>query len=141
MRDEVETQACATHKWRDRFRKGWVERILFHRLGDHTLGGSGVPLERASKSVRSRHCEYVIGFVNDAFEVGLGYPDHWKFLCPRGVFLRFVLWYLWKWAWSDWFGLRRRLWYWLLSRRVKRYVFRGEGNPRLETTVFGPRRR
>jgi len=31
-------------------------------------------------------------------------------------FRKIALWYLWRWAWGEWFGLRRRLWYAALRR-------------------------
>lgn len=33
-------------------------------------------------------------------------------------FRKLALWYLWRWAWGEWFGLRRRLYYWHLHRMV-----------------------
>ena len=35
-------------------------------------------------------------------------------------FRKLALWYLWRWAWGEWFGLRRSLFYWDLHRRCKK---------------------
>jgi len=119
---EVSMEVSKQRKWQNKFRKGWFERMVFEMLGDHTCGGWGdVPLSWASMDVKSRDCEYVIAFKNDAFEIGLGYPDRWRIFMPRNVFLRFSLWYLWKWGWSEWFGIRRKLWYWLLAGHIRQH--------------------
>ena len=67
-------------------------------------------------------------FGNDASEVWIGsreidkqgMHERWQFHCSTRVFRRIAVWYLWRWAWGEWFGLRRKLFYWDLKRRVNR---------------------
>lgn len=67
-------------------------------------------------------------FNNDAFEIWLGtkYIEHervdeqWEFHDRTEVFRRIALWYLWRWAWGEWFGLRRWLYYKNLHRRCEK---------------------
>lgn len=72
-------------------------------------------------------------FLNDAFEIGIavkweenGHVDEgWKIIERTEDFRRIAAWYLWRWAWGEWFGLRRKLYYWNLHRSVKAW----EKNP------------
>lgn len=43
------------------------------------------------------------------------------FILAAEDFRKLALWYLGRWAWSEWFGLRRRLWY-LALHRIQRQV-------------------
>ena len=73
-------------------------------------------------------------FTNDAFEIWLGtkYIEHdqvdarWEFHDRTEVFRRIALWYLWRWSWGEWFGLRRWLYYKNLHRRCKKMRGRPE---------------
>lgn len=68
---------------------------------------------------------YDIRFNNDASEIWIGctFDDsgdfQWRFYSTATVFRQFALWYLWRWAVGEWFGLRRKLFYWDLSRSVR----------------------
>lgn len=65
-----------------------------------------------------------IEFNNDAFDVAIStqHTDEIKpqiALCMAAEdFRKLALWYLWRWAWGEWFGVRRRLFYWHLKRQV-----------------------
>jgi hypothetical protein len=71
--------------------------------------------------------EYGISFQNDAHDVGLWvrYDEenrqHWDAIMSTEHFRKMALWYLWRWAWGEVFGLRRWLYYKDLSRRMKPY--------------------
>jgi len=72
-----------------------------------------------------------IGFFDEAFLVRITVADrdlapHWFLELPAEGFRWLALWYLWRWAWGEWFGLRRRLYYWDLSRRSKALGFEKE---------------
>lgn len=80
--------------------------------------------------IRDGH-DYAFGynarFNNDAHEIWIGTReidrgqthDRWAFHCSTQAFRRIAIWYLWRWAWGEWFGLRRKLFYWDLHRRVQ----------------------
>ena len=98
------------------------ERWLFKKLSSDWCGNDAAPLTNASMTIKSKHgTEEVISFVDDAGEIGLGYPNKWHHIYHRDDFHKLVMWYLSKWALVDWFGLRRSIWFWLLSRRCAEY--------------------
>lgn len=74
--------------------------------------------------------EISAAFLNDAHEIGISekwtegdtISEGWKLMIPARCFRRIALWYLWRWAWGEWFGLRRKLFYWDLKRRVERQL-------------------
>lgn len=82
---------------------------------------------RPGRAYRYKHTVYG-RFLNDAFEFWIGetyeegnfVDDRWKWHCKTEVFRKLALWYLWRWAWGEWFGLRRKLFYWFLHRDVVR---------------------
>lgn len=103
------------------FREGWVDRVLFNWLSVQWGGSNDLPLGHDSVTIRGQHGqEHVFGFINDAFEVGVGNPDKWHVFLRREDFHKIVRWYVAKWIFVEWFGLRRWAWYKVLSRRVSR---------------------
>lgn len=70
---------------------------------------------------------YNVSFNNDAFEIWIGekWDDEesfrWAFHCRATVFRQMALWYLWRWAWGEWFGLRRWLFYKDLRFRLRNF--------------------
>lgn len=66
---------------------------------------------------------YTASTGNDGFEIWLsytwenGYQAHYRAEAARQL-AWFILWRWW--GLSTWFGLKRRIWYWSLSRLVKR---------------------
>ena len=64
---------------------------------------------------------YVVMTDNDGFELWIGADHKWYWHCRWPEAWRIAVFILWTWwARGTWFGLRRRLWYWALSRRVQR---------------------
>lgn len=61
---------------------------------------------------------HVISLLNDAHEVWFGFPDKWLFFVSRKDFHRIVRWYVKRYIFGEWLGMRRMLYYKLLSRRV-----------------------
>ena len=65
---------------------------------------------------------YSASFANDAadFWIACKWTDEetgtWHSVMAAEDFRQIALWYLWRWAWGEWFGLRRRLWYAALRR-------------------------
>lgn len=76
--------------------------------------------------------EYTARFLNDAHEVGIyvrytddaGDDGHWQGTYPTWLFRRVALWYLRRWAFGEWFGLRRWLYYRWLHRHVTKMMAR-----------------
>ena len=98
-----------------------VERWLYHALAEKWCGNDNVPLDHRTLYFGNHGCEYVASFLNDSFEIGLGYPDKWHCIIRREAFHKLIFWYLRLWAFSEWFGLRRWIWYKLLHRSVGRH--------------------
>lgn len=64
-------------------------------------------------------------FGNDAFDVMIyrkfrGEKSRWALFIAAEDFRKLALWYLWRWAWGEWFGLRRHLFYWNLNREIQK---------------------
>lgn len=99
-------------------------------LEDRALQGlGGAPnMHRYSPMFKSRQHgmstsveRFGIVFDNDAFDVFIfkDFDDgsESRFAISAEDFRKLALWYLWRWAWGEWFGLRRWLFYWDLARR------------------------
>lgn len=73
---------------------------------------------------------YSIWFNNDASDVMIAekFTDEdvskWAFSIAAEDFRRLALWYIRRWAWGEWFGLRRWLFYWFLDRDVAAMIRR-----------------
>lgn len=103
---------------------GKIVNILFNLVSDEYGGSRGsVPLNGKTITIEDKisGVENVFGFLNDSFEIWFGYPTSWQFHMRRKTFHKMVLWYLKKWAFSEWFGLRRKLFYFLLTMKIKKY--------------------
>lgn len=126
-------QQTSRRTWRNRLTeyrsrlRGW---LFEHR---HGVGLGGPPNNWANVDVViarpwGGHADNVSAeFHNDAGEIWTrqwwtGEPDS-NLIASYDVraFRRLALWYLWRWAFGEWFGLRRTLFYWDLSRRMKPY--------------------
>jgi hypothetical protein len=125
--------------WRGRWirlRRFSLENWLYHRLSDHSLGCGNdfVPLDHRTLYVdhNGQFLRYegvysdthgivnVFTFLDDSFKIGIGWPSKWHCILRREVIHTFIWWYLRQWAFGEWFGVRRWLWYKLLHRRVAR---------------------
>lgn len=98
-----------------------------HKTIEKVLFGEARRLE-----IDFRH-ELFAMFEDDASELVIGerweeqgatHGDQVKLSLRTEHFRRLALWYLWRWAWGEWFGLRRRLFYWRLHRQVESYKHR-----------------
>jgi hypothetical protein len=108
-----------------------LEGVLWHWLSDNWCGLDGPPLDHKWYAVeepgpKGRGTPHVIGLTDDAACVSLGTPQTWAYSLHRAVWNKLVLWYLIQWGVLELFGLRRWLWYKLLSRRVKQNKQFGE---------------
>lgn len=77
---------------------------------------------------------YNLSITNDAHEAVVSSTEgtlmadgQWKYnshtwvMLRREVMFRFAVWYLWQRAWGEWFGLRRKLFYWWLAQDIQRW--------------------
>lgn len=120
-------------RWRfrlEQWRRGLVPWLLEDQI-DRGLGGppnnwrSSGPIA-ADRGEKDNNQVYA-RFGNDAFDIMIGERwmdggkewERWMATLPAPAFRRLALWYLWRWAWGEWFGLRRRLFYWHLHRKVE----------------------
>ncbi len=131
---------------RKRFRPGWRERWsnvrawLLEDQANQGLGGPPNHWRTTGFFVTGEHkpstdkawyrCSICLSFVNDASELWIARKDEhekqanfekWLFSCKAKHFRHMALWYLWRWAWGEWFGLRRWLYYKDLHRRCERF--------------------
>lgn len=75
------------------------------------------------------HIEVSARFNNDAHEIWIAekhiekdgsYSAKWVFFTSAGTFRKVSLWYLWRWVWGEWLGLRRKLFFWDNHRRCEK---------------------
>lgn len=99
-----------------------LEDRLFDALGTEWCGGTHPPMDRMTLTVNGteRGVEHVYAVGNDGFELWIGYPDKWLFHTGRRG-AKALTWFLIRWWVGEWFGIRRWLWYKLLTRRIARY--------------------
>lgn len=114
-----------------------LHKLIGRIANDNPHGdGFGVPSDWqhytvvVQKGPGKERYENWIRISNDAHEVALGTSEidsegigrgNTIWLFRREVFLRFALWYLWQRIWREWFGLRRKLFYWWLNRDLARW--------------------
>ncbi|MBP9839983.1 MAG: hypothetical protein KBC44_03355 [Candidatus Pacebacteria bacterium] len=103
-----------------------AENKLYELLSTDWCGNDSPPLTYRKMTYGEDGCEYVVVFEEDSSALGFGYPDEWKLFIDRKNFHKVVRWYLKQWAWGDWFGVRRWLWYKLLHRKVERTIAIGK---------------
>lgn len=109
-------------------------RFMSWLLEDRALQGLGGPpngFRHSPKFTSRQHGsstgveKFGMHFGNDAGDVMifLEYADEersrWKLFIAAEDFRKLALWYLWRWAWGEWFGLRRRAFYWNLDRKYR----------------------
>ena len=98
---------------------------IHEKLGDD-FGGSPCPPGSIASMEFGPEDEgksmYVASTGNDGFELWVGYHHKWLFHCDEkhARELAWFVFYEW-WAKATWFGLKRKIWYWELHKRVERY--------------------
>lgn len=110
-----------------------IEKLIRHVTEDSCDKGLGGPPNNWSCSpeyptrghgMGSGHLWYQIYFTNDAFDLTIAthYSDDTEYRnmmqIPAEDFRKLALWYLFRFAWGEWFGLRR----WLFYKNLERYA-------------------
>lgn len=124
------------YQWRGR--REWRTNLREWLLEDGAIQGLGGPPNNWQASgkyaVRPGEAEYTARFLDDAFSIGVaaywpedGGESRWALILPAPVFRRLALWYLWRWTYGEWFGVRRWLFYRWLRRHVARMQQRRKG--------------
>lgn len=98
-----------------------LEDWLYKFLSDEWCGNETMPLDNDGFDYNEGGAAFVVRFNNDAHELWFGFPNEWRMSMTRRSFHAIMRWYLSRWTFGEWFGLKRWLWYKLLHRRVNRY--------------------
>lgn len=102
----------------------WLEDRLYELLGRDHCGSPGPPMDGRGFYWGGEHpvCkrDHVASQTEDGAELWFGHVDEWAFHMPLSTARRMAFWLVWNWV-KDCFGLRTRLWYWLLHRKVGRW--------------------
>jgi hypothetical protein len=93
-----------------------LEDRLYSFLSNHWCGNKVPPMDHRTMYRGER----VVSFLNDGWDVYVGTRDEWIYGFRQDEFRAMSFWYLRHYVFTDWFGLRTKLWYWLLHRRVER---------------------
>jgi hypothetical protein len=124
------------HRWRYRL-ASWRVRLREWLLEDGANRGLGGPpnnwqsIKIAAESYGG-NADYSARFGDDASSIMIWvrYTDEqkgdgrWLADFRPAVFRRMALWYLWRWAYGEWFGLRRWVYYRWLRRHVAKMTQR-----------------
>ena len=95
------------------------QRIM--RITGRTYCGNDacVPEAKTVRYVSSEGCERVIASNNDGYELWLGSPTKWDCYLSQGEVRLLLRWIVIDWyAKARWFGIRRPIYYWALSKHV-----------------------
>lgn len=118
---------------------GKLENLIFHLVSypwpnERFTDRQSPPLSNDTLRIPFDHSAdpgdaYVACLLNDAHEIWFGYPRKWLLHMSRRDFHKVIRWYLWRWARGEWFGIRRKLFYVLLHRRVNASMNRSRYDP------------
>lgn len=100
-----------------------LRRWLLEDRATHGLGGPPNNTRQATFRDEWDDRNVTVIFINDAHEVWIaerwgGEEERYVYSGSAQTFRQMALWYLWRWAWGEWFGLRRWLFYWDLKRKL-----------------------
>jgi hypothetical protein len=97
-----------------------IEDKLYEWLGTDWGAGPGPPMNESTVHTQAAGYEEVYRIGNDGVELWIGTPNKWYWHTNRQG-ARELWWFILRWWVGEWFGLRRKLWYALLRRRVDRH--------------------
>jgi hypothetical protein len=89
-------------------------------VGDDWGGNAGVPGDNTALYVQWSDITHVYSIGEDGSTLWVGYPDEWLWHMPMSEARR-LAWFILRdhWAKREWFGLRRKAFYWALHRAVR----------------------
>ena len=103
----------------------WIENTVYRCLGVEWCGLTGPPGDHLDYSLETWEAVHVS---EDGFTLWIGTPDRWNIHLSRRDSHRLALWIIFRWwGLSEWFGLRRAIWFWALRRIVARTPSPREG--------------
>jgi len=108
-----------TRSWRPKWRRFWWG-VWGYFFGDVPNNHKSTTIQYLINKRGKKEKLHVAMFCNDAFDICIGYPNQWRICLRRKALCRLIFWYLWLFAYGEWFGLRRYLYYKFLYRRCKR---------------------
>lgn len=105
-----------------RKRRRTIDRWLVDTLGDNYCGTKAPPGQQV-KLKRPLSGVFVADYHEDGGTLWIGYSHEWLVHMGIGDSLRLARFILWDfWARATWFGLKRRIWFWALTRDLDRTV-------------------
>ena len=103
-----------------RRRKPNVYRRILDVLGDNFCGNKAPPGQQTTLG-RPLSGVYVADYHEDGGTLWIGYSDKWLVHMGIGESLRLARFILWQfWVRATWCGLKRRIWFWALTRDLDR---------------------
>lgn len=94
------------------------EEILYNKFGQYDWPYTHPPMDK--RKLFFGEFDNLIKFNNDGHEVWLGNDNEWYCHYKHSEFRKMIYWYLYQYAIVDWFGLRTKIWFFLLHRRVNK---------------------
>lgn len=97
-----------------------IARTILNLVGSHDETYRSAPPFAPTLHVEAEEgLRHVFASNNDGFELWMGYPNEWRFHIRHEEVRRLFWWLLFRWfAQARWFGLRRPIYYWALTREV-----------------------
>lgn len=95
-----------------------IEDFLYKNIGQFDGFFTHPPLDKRKFYFAK---DELIMFTEDGGEVYLGTSNNWDWHTKHKEFRKIVFWYLFQWAFVDWFGVRTHVWHWLLRRQISKY--------------------
>jgi len=118
MRDDAQLQTGAPNKRRKVRRHPY--RMILDALGDDFCGNKAPPGQQ-TRLERKLSGVYVVDYHEDGGTLWIGYSDQWLVYMSIGESLRLARFIVWDfWVRATWCGVKRRVWYWALSRDLDR---------------------
>ena len=94
--------------------------VIYRRLATDWCGNSHPPGDHWRKHFGPDSYPELAVWNNDGFELWIGMGHEWHTHMPRSQARR-LAWFIVQSDIAIWFGLRRKVWYWALGRRVRKY--------------------
>lgn len=102
-------------------------KAVMKATGRHHPSFGGGPPEAPTLHTHHHGLHQIVASDNDGFEVWFGFYDKWNHHIHEREARRLFWWLLFRWfGQARWFGLRRPIYYWALSRHVEQFQRRGQ---------------